>query len=132
MKITDTLIAAYVDGELPLEERAAVEAAAKGDADVAERLRSHLRVRARVAGAFAAALDEPAPAELLATIAGSRAAPDNVISLAKAREQRAPPAAPERSRWLAWGAVAACVAVAAVVAQGSFTPVAGPMIAYGP
>ena len=132
MTITDAMLAAYVDGELPESERSAVEAAARLDPVVAARLQGHRRIRARLAGAFADTLGEPPPDRLLATIAAAKSAPDNVVNLAKAREQRTAPPARKRGGWLAWSAIAACLALAFVVAQGLFAPAAGPMIAYGP
>jgi hypothetical protein len=132
MKITDTLIAAYVDNELPAADRAAVEAAAKLDPDVAERLERHQRLRRRMAGAFAATFDEAVPEALVATIVGAKTGPDNVVDLAKAREQRAAPPPRARGSWLAWGAIAAGIALVIVVAQGRIAPPTGPMIAYGP
>ncbi len=133
MKITDMVIAAYVDDELPAADRAAVEAAAKLDPAIAERLERHQRLRRRMAGAFAATLDEVVPEALIATVASAKAAPDNVVDLARAREQRAaPPPARARSSWLAWGAIAAGVALVVVVVQGRIAPPTGPMMAYGP
>jgi len=132
MKITDTILAAFVDGELAAPEQAAVEAAARLDPDVAERLERHRRVKDRMADAFAGTLKEAVPDRLIATIISASAAPDNVVDLAKARSARAaPPPARRQGGWLAWGAVAAGLALVMVVAQSRLAPASGPMIAYG-
>ena len=131
MKITDIVLAAYVDGALPAAERAAVEAAAERDPQIAERLEGHRRFRTRVAGAFDGALDEAAPQRLMATIADSASAPDNVVDLGKARRQRAPQPEKPKAGWLAWSAIAACLALVVVLAQSRLSPPSGPLIAYG-
>ena len=132
MKITETMLAAYVDGELTGAEHAAVEAAAKVDPAITARLHRHRQVRARLSGVFGSTLDEPAPDRLLATIASAKTGAGNVVDLAMARERRAAPAPAKRAGWLAWAAIAACLAIAAVIAQGQFASPAGPMIAIGP
>ncbi len=130
MKITDTLLSAYVDGELSAAERAEVEVAAKGDPRVAARLEARRRSRTRIAGAFGAIRGAAPGRRLVATLGDTPTVPDNVVDLGRARERRAPqPAKPQRG-WLAWSAVAACLALA-LVAQSRLAPPTGPLIGYG-
>ena len=132
MKITDTVLGAYVDGELAAEQAAAVEAAARLDPRLAEQIEGQRRLKTRMAGVFGNVIDEPAPAGLIASIAGAAAPSANVIDLAKARSDRSVPPARGRAGWAAWGALAAGLALVALVAQSQFAPASGPMIAYGP
>jgi anti-sigma factor RsiW len=127
MEISDTQVIAYVDDELPEAERAAIEAAATADPALAARIARHAALRGRLSGAFAGALDEPTPDRLVALIAGSGAektpsAADNVVDLARVRSLRASPTPRPRPVWLAWGALAACLVVGAVMVQGRLSP----------
>jgi hypothetical protein len=144
MEISDTQVIAYVDDELPEVERAAVEAAAAEDPALAARIAGHKALRSRLAGAFAGALDEPAPDPLVALIVGSAPAQsasgaDNVVDLARVRTLRADPKPRPRPVWLAWAALAACLVVGAVMLQDRLvasapSPIAvagGTMVAKG-
>ena len=130
MKITDAVLAAYVDGGLSAVERGEVEAAARRDPRIAERIAARRRPGARIAEAFGAVrASSPGPRPLAAEVDGGRK-PGNVVDLGKAREQRAtPPTRPQRS-WLAWAAVAGVIALA-VVAQSRLAPPTGPSIIFG-
>jgi hypothetical protein len=145
MKITEAMLAGYVDGELAAPERAEVEAAVALDPQVAARLKRHQALKGQLAGAFADTLDEAAPDGLVAMIAGSAKmgakAPvaDNVVSLAKARTERAQPEPKPQRAWVAWAALAAGFALVVVMVQAKMAPGggavsgsgSGPMIAFG-
>lgn len=95
MSITDEMLTAYVDGELPEGQRAVVDSAVAADPALFERLEQHRRLRARVFGAFAGVTSESVPERLVAA-----ATPSNVVSLAERR--RGPPV---------WAAIAASLVV---------------------
>ena len=120
MSITDEMLMAYVDGELPESERMRVDSAVAADPALQERLEKHRRFRARMGGLFAGVLDEPAPERLL-----EAAKPSNVVRLAERR----------RSSPLPWMAMAASLAVG-VIAGSSIPrfqqPAIGPdLMAHG-
>lgn len=92
MTVTDEMLTAYVDGELPEAQRLLVDSAVAADPALFERLEQHRRLRARVFGAFAGVIDEPVPERLVAA-----GAPSNVVSL-----RRGPPV---------WAAIAASLVV---------------------
>jgi len=98
MSITDEMLMAYVDGELSEPQQMAVDSAVAADPALFEKLERHRRLRARMGGAFAEVLAEPAPERLVAA-----ARPSNVVPFPAQR--RAVPA---------WAAMAACVAIGLV------------------
>lgn len=83
MIVDETRLMALVDGELPADEAAAVEAAAAADPALAQRLAAHRALRAAASGVFADVIAEPVPARLLAAVRGGSA---NVVDMATARE----------------------------------------------
>jgi anti-sigma factor RsiW len=120
MSITDETLMAYVDGELSESGRLKVESAVAADPALRERLERHRRFRARMGGAFAGVLDEPAPERLVAA-----ARPSSAVSLAQRRPR--PP--------LPWIAMAASLAVGVIA--GSSIPrfqrpaIGSDMVAHG-
>jgi hypothetical protein len=132
MKITEAMLAAYVDGELAAPEQAEVEAAVALDPQVAARLKRHQALKGQLAGVFAATLDEAAPDALVAMISGSAktgskaTAADNVVSLAKARTERAQPTPKPPRAWVAWAALAAGFVLVVVMVQAKMAPAGGP------
>jgi hypothetical protein len=103
MAISDERLIAYADGELDAAGRAEVEAAIAADPAVANRLKAHRDLRARLFGAYAGALDEPIPEAWtrLATAPPSA----QVVDLARERARRR-----ATGRWMQWGAMAASLA----------------------
>jgi hypothetical protein len=100
MKISDDLLAAYIDGELDDAEQQRIERAIEEDPMLARRVTQQRALRERLRGAFDEVLREPVPQRLVQ--AARLVAPPgtaNVISLASARAQRAHRADSERS-WL--------------------------------
>jgi hypothetical protein len=113
MSITDEMLMAYVDGELPEAQRIAVDSAVAADPALFEKLERHRRLRARMGGAFADLLTEPVPERLAAA-----AKPSNVVPF------------PARSRAVpAWAAMAACVAMGLIA--GLSVPRLGPAPTIG-
>jgi hypothetical protein len=113
MSITDEMLMAYVDGELPEAQRMAVDSAVAADPALFEKLERHRRMRARMGGAFAEVLQEPVPERLLAA-----AKPSNVVPF------------PARPRVVpAWAAMAACLAIGLVA--GLSIPTLGPAPTIG-
>lgn len=112
MTITDEMLMAYVDGELPEAQRMAVDSAIAADPALFERLEAHRRLRARVFGAFAGVIDEPVPERLARAVSSP-----NVVGLARRRSL--PP----------WAAMAATLVVG--VMAGLAVP-RGPQVTLGP
>lgn len=106
--IPDTMLIAYLDGELDAAGLDAVEAAMAADPAVVERLETHAALATRVHAAFAPVLDEPVPAGLTALLSGG-ASGGKVVDLAARRAPKARPA------WMGWAAMAACLAIGLVV-----------------
>lgn len=70
MDITEETLMAFADGEADEATRAAVEAAMRADPEIALRVAQHRALRERIGQAFAADLEEPVPARLLAAAHG--------------------------------------------------------------
>ena len=115
-EITDDMLIAYVDGELPEPQRALVDSAVAADPALFEKLEQHRRFRARVFGAFAGVLDEPVPERLV-----EAAKPSTVVNLAERRRSPVP----------VWAAMAASLVVG-VIAGGVAVPKFGDQPTIGP
>jgi hypothetical protein len=102
MTISETTIAAYVDGELSQAERRAVETAAAADPTLAAQLRAAERLRERLADAYRPVLEEPTPEAIT-----------RVLATASAREPR------RRGDVRSWAAIAASWLVAGVIGAAS-------------
>jgi hypothetical protein len=114
----ETLIA-YADGELDAATRAALEAAAASDPQLAARIARQRALRARLEAAFAPVLAEPVPERLLASTRGAVPLPgaSNVVRL----EPRARP----RWSWPEWSAIAASLVLGALLGPLLSGPQAG-------
>ena len=77
MNYDDETLMAYADGELDAVQRAAIAAAMEKDPALAQRVEKHRALRAEVAGAFAAVLDQPVPERLVAAANGDSVAASN-------------------------------------------------------
>src|SRR5579862_1257434 len=99
MTFNEETLIAYADGELDAATRAALEAAAASDPQLAARIARHRALRARLQEAFAPVLAEPVPERLLASTRGEapRQGASNVVRL----EPRARP----RWSWPEWSAI---------------------------
>ncbi len=88
MSVSQDLLIAYVDGELGERERAELEQRIAADVDLRARVEAHRRLRGRLAGAFAATIEEPLPDSLTATLERSAS---NLVALSQ-RRRPSPPA----------------------------------------
>jgi anti-sigma factor RsiW len=109
MNLSDELIIAYVDGELPADQRAAVEAAAAADPQAAARLAAHRALADHVRDAYAGIALEPAPPRLVLA-ASSAPAGATILPFPPRKAQ------PRMGLWTS-GAVAASVALGLVVGR---------------
>ena len=106
--IPEDRLIAYLDGELPPNDRAAFEAEMAADRVLADQVERHRATAARVAAAYAPVLDEPVPARL--------------IAVATAANDRAP----LRMLSAQWAAMAACLVVGVAVGRALW-PNPGPL-----
>jgi hypothetical protein len=123
MSFDEETLIAYADGELDAATRAAIEAAAASDPQLAQRIAQHRALRARLHAAFEPVLEERVPERLLATVRGTAAAAsaDNVISL------RPRP----RWSWPQWGAMAASVVLGVLLGALLLRPSGAPIDTRG-
>jgi hypothetical protein len=149
MSIPDDVLMAYVDGELPAEERARVEAAMQDDASIARRVAEQKKLRADLRAAFDGVLREPVPERLLAAARGNpvagtsaseqRGSVSDFAAAAQARNAAREARSGRRWSWPEWGAIAASLVIGVIVAQfamrspgGSpFTSEQGRLLAQG-
>ncbi len=114
-------VTAYVDGEMAAAERAAFERTMAEDADLAAAVAREQRLRAQLADAFDPVLDEPVPARLQALFGAPAAegasgpAPTPPIDLAEERRRR-------RGGWMAWGGMAASLALGVLIGARWLAP----------
>jgi hypothetical protein len=100
MTFSDETVMAYADGELDAATRAAIEAAAASDPELARRIARHQALRQRLRSAFDPVLEEPLPERLVATARGASSEPrGTVVPLRRVAA----------ARWSSaqWGALAA-------------------------
>ncbi len=124
MTITDDMLSAFLDGELPPEEMKRVAAAIDADAGLRRRAEALAAPDAIIKHAYSAIDDAPMPASVTALLADAEIEPqpeNNVIAL-RARVTR------QREIWRL--PIAASIALAAGIALGlSITPKEGVQIA---
>jgi hypothetical protein len=72
MSFSDETLAAYVDGELDADARAAVDEALRTDSGIAQRLSRYRALRSRLRAAYEPELQQPVPERLLATLRATR------------------------------------------------------------
>jgi hypothetical protein len=115
MDIDDARLMAYVDGELPADELAAIESRAAADAALAERIRQARALRARVAAAYAPVLEEGVPDRLreqLQPVYAGTQSPSGATGPATTRRQWG-----QRRRTRAWAALAASLLLGVLLAR---------------
>ena len=113
MSVTPEELAAFADGELAPARAAEVARAVAADAALAEDLRKHRQLRARLGEHFAPIVDAPLPETLTAPLRSE----SNVVSFAAASEARLARRTP-RWAWLAAPALAASLVLAVVLSRG--------------
>lgn len=122
MKATnEELLMAYADGELDAQAARDVQLMIDTDPALADRVRQHRDLRARLQAATRHVLDEPLPERLLQAAAGAPAAAP-VIDLATRRTARpqphpGKPLALQVRNWAAWGGMAASVLVGVLIGK---------------
>jgi len=128
----DETLMAYADGELDPAQRAEIAAAIERDPALARRVEKHLALRAQLAGAFAAVIEQPVPERLVAAAGRASAASPpqargQVLQFPKRGAQGPGP------RWRAreWFAMAASVLLGVAISWRVFSPVDGLMDAKG-
>lgn len=119
MKFDEETLMAYADGELSAAARAELEVALRADPGLAARVAVHQRLRERLSSAFAEGLEEPVPAQLLATARGEPISSVAQLEDARRRSPRkaAPPDARSNWSWPQWSAMAASVVFGIVLGQ---------------
>lgn len=103
MTWSDETLMAFADGELDNPQRAELEQALAGDADLRQRVADLRAQRDRIAAAFSSTLDEPVPDRLAALLQPTAPLPA-LGDLAAARERRR-----RLPTWAQWGGIAASV-----------------------
>ncbi|GGD85194.1 anti-sigma factor [Croceicoccus mobilis] len=96
MTVTPEEIAAFADGELTGERKAAVEAAMLADPDIARRIEGHKSLKAMLSTHYAPVAAEPVPDRLVAMLAKPKA---DVVDLTAERTQRPTASSRHFSRW---------------------------------
>jgi hypothetical protein len=122
----DETLMAYADGELDAAQRAAIAAAVEQDPALARRVQKHHALRAEVAGAFAAVVEQPVPGRLLtAARADAGAAPAQLAPRhGKVLQFPAKGARTAGRGWgtREWGAMAASLVLGVVISWRVFAP----------
>lgn len=127
MKVSDEILMAYVDGEVDDETRAAVEAAMKTDADVAQRIARQNALRRELRSAFDGVLDESVPERL--TRAARTAPTASVTELSRVRHEKRD-RMPRRWSVPQWSAMAASLVLGVFVGQAILrSPASSPIVA---
>jgi hypothetical protein len=116
--VEDEKFFAWLDGELPADEAAQVEAEVTADPELSRKAEEHRALAACLTGAFGTVAASPLPQRLAAA---AHPPEGKVVGLAAAREERA-----ARRALSLWGQAAA---LAATLAIGVFT---GNMLSGGP
>jgi anti-sigma factor RsiW len=138
MTVPDEEVFAFVDGELPPEAMARIEAAMVSDPQLALRVETQRALRRLLSGAHAGVVREPPPEAMSATVAAKpppTSKPAEVIAFpgakakAKAKEKARPrepkpprPAAGTGGGLPAWVGLAACLAVGLLVGRQAAPP----------
>lgn len=113
MTIDDTLLIAWLDGELGASEARAVAAAVASDLALARKAAAHQALTDRLRHAFAPLLTEPVPPSLVAKVRMENA---TMVDLASARSVRSA-AAVRRFALPQWAAIAATLVVGVAAGQ---------------
>lgn len=119
MSVTREELAAFADGELDPARAAEVAAAVDADPALADEVRAHRALRARLGAHFAPILDAPLPDALTARLS---ARPAPVIDLAAARARRARGQGVPRWGWISGTALAASLVLMVTIGRAPQTP----------
>ena len=114
MSVTREELAAFADGELDPARAAEVAAAVEADPALAEQVRAHRALKARLSAHFAPIMEAPLPESLAAPLQ------PKVVDFAAAREKRERARALPRWTWIAGPALAASLALAVFWPRGGY------------
>ena len=121
--VEDEKFFAWLDGELPADEAARVEAEVAADPRLSQLAEEHRKMTAGLRDAFAEIEAQPVPERLARSLSQERG---TIVDLAEARERRAFRKAP--SLWVQMGALAATLAIGIVTGNlltgGAASPIA--------
>ena len=136
-RIDDTMLMAYVDGEVDHETAREIETSILADPALARRVATMRQTAAATRAAFTEILHEPVPDRLTALFAGPAAAPAATRATLVAPRTTQPRRASSIWRHSGWAAAAAIAAVALLHegARTGFLPITDPFvrdIALGP
>lgn len=120
MTISKEELAAFADGQLDPERESKVAAAVSADPALAEQVKNHRVLKAALSSHYAPIADEPVPARLAAMLAPQR--DGDVVDFAAAKERRDERHRIPRWGWIAGPALAASLALAVFLPQGSEQP----------
>ncbi len=115
MTISDEAVAAFVDGELSVEEAARIDRACTDDADLRHRIARYRMLRAEIDQSFSGIIREPVPSRLRALFDTKSSASD------KRRAKRSAPGWRRVAAWRMPTSIAAALAIGFFVA-GIFDP----------
>jgi len=123
-------VMAYVDGELPLAERAAFDGRLVREPELATAVARERALRATLQSAYAPVLDEPVPAGLLDLLAipGPQAAPppgvaaNDAVAIGASDAHRAKLPHARRWQWPEWAAMAACLVLGVLFGTRALAP----------
>ena len=102
MNYDDETLMAYADGELDEAQRAEIAAAIEQDPELARRVEQHRALRAEVAGAFAAVLEQPVARTAASAARGNAPARGRGAAVSGARPRRAAAALGRRASGSPW------------------------------
>lgn len=134
-RVTPEEIAAFADGELPVEREAAMRDAMAADPELANQVERHRVLAARLSQHYAPVLDEEVP-DRLADLLTARS-DETVVDFSAARQKQEAQKREALSRrphwgWIAGPALAASLAIAVILGDsdtGPGTGYAGPQLA---
>ena len=127
-RVTPEEIAAFADGELPVEREAAMRDALAADPELAKQVERHRALAARLSQHYAPVLDEEVPDRLTDLLTAR--SDETVVDFAAARQKqeaqkREAPSRRPQWGWIAGPALAASLAIAVILGDTNTGPGAG-------
>ena len=127
-RVTPEEIAAFADGELPVEREAAMRDAMAVDPELAKQVERHRALAARLSQHYASVLDEEVPDRLADLLTARK--DETVVDFAAARQKQEVQKREALSRrphwgWIAGPALAASLAIAVILGDTNTGPGAG-------
>ena len=127
-RVTPEEIAAFADGELPVEREAAMRDAMAADPELAKQVERHRALAARLSQHYAPVLDEEVPDRLADLLTARK--DETVVDFAAARQKQEAQKREASSRrphwgWIAGPALAASLAIAVIMGDSDTGPGTG-------